>query len=204
MQHECLSIFISSARNPPVFAETLLSLHLLFSVAQLWRHLARTGAWASFDFWCQHWPHLQKRPIRNCFSWESWEMLTDRSWNHVLLSQFNFFAMICWFGNFSMVDKNRQGLWLEIVKLCQKTIGTNLNDPGHVYQVRATQRQRPPWWSLNTHFMQSFDFQVSFSQGEPNKTDIRSLFPQLFDFYTSCRPSCTHTLTKDWWTLEFL
>lgn len=47
------------------------------------------------------------------------------------------FVMICWFGNFSIFKKT----WLrKIVKLCQKTIGTNLNNRGHVYQVSAMKR----------------------------------------------------------------
>ncbi len=49
------------------------------------------------------------------------------------------FAMICWYDNLSMVNKNRLG---SIVKLCQKIIGINLHNLDNVYQVRAIQRAK--------------------------------------------------------------
>lgn len=112
--------------------------------------------------------------------------------------------MICWFGNLSMVNKNRLG---KIVKLCQETIGTNFNDPAMFIKLEPLRGQRPFWPSLNTLFMQSLhschQWGGTLSLGGPNSTDVWDhLFPWLWGFKTSCRPRCyrTHTLTKDWWT----
>lgn len=47
------------------------------------------------------------------------------------------FAMICWFGNLSVINKNRLG---KTVSICRKIIGIDLNSIEHTHKVRATQR----------------------------------------------------------------
>lgn len=66
---------------------------------------------------------------------------------------FIFRNLICWFCKLCMVYKNRLG---NVVEHCQKTIGTNLNDNGHVYRTRATHRAKAiladPHQSLHVAF----------------------------------------------------
>ena len=61
------------------------------------------------------------------------------------------FAMICWFGNLSVTNKNRL---FKTENMSQN--GTDLNSIGHVYEARATQRAGPFWVPAPTALTTSY------------------------------------------------
>ncbi len=94
------------------------------------------------------------------------------------------FAVICFFGNVSISNKNKLR---NVIKLCQKTIGTSLNDLDTVYQVRATQRAKAilanPLHPLHAEFrLLPSKRRYTFPRQAKSNRYLRSFVPSAIGF----------------------